>query len=227
MENEVLKYAKMKSSINEDNVFNEFMNALTSGYFPGYEDCDSYICTADYMQNNVFANCGQNFFAIASDPGLHNLIYVNNEGVLTSSSLEEFDKTYPGVIDHMNIFALKVPMSGIHNALANYIGKVLDREGMYYSVFKEHLYSIDQVRFSNKVLGEITNEIYDYNTIFEMTLGTLVYNESDMLPKENGEYFNFRNGKNYIRYSSYRELIFMTSLLNYLYLIIEGFLTCV
>lgn len=185
--------------VNEETVFNEFMNALTSGYFPGYEDCDAYICTADYMQNNVFADCGQNFFAIASDPGLHNLIYVNNEGVLTSSSLEEFDKTYPGVIDHVNIFALKVPMSGIHNALANYIGKVLDREGMYYSVFKEHLYSIDQVKFSDKVLGEVNNEISDFNTIYGMTKGTLVYNESDMISKGNNTYYNYRDGKTYMR----------------------------
>jgi hypothetical protein len=188
-----------KESVKEEAVFNEFMNALTSGYFPGYEDCDAYICTADYMQNNIFADCGQNFFAIANDPGLHNLIYVNNEGVLTSSSLEEFDKTYPGVIDHVNIFALKVPMSGIHNALANYIGKVLDREGMYYSVFKEHLYSIDQVRFSDKVLGEINNEIADFNAIYNMTIGTLIYNESDMISKGNNEYYNFRNEKTYIR----------------------------
>ena len=32
---------------------------------------------------------------------------------------------------------------------------------------------------------------------------------------------------NYMELYGYRELIFMTSLLNYLYLIIEGFLTCV
>ena len=199
MENEVLKYAKMGVERKEGKVFNEFMNALTSGYFPGYEECDAYICTADYMQNNVFANCGQNFFAIASDPGLHNLIYVNHESVLTSSSLEEFEKTYPNVIGHTNVFALKIPMSGIHNALANYIGEILDREGMYYSVFKEHLYSIDQVRFSDKVLGEINNEINTRNTIAEMTIGTLVYNESDMLPKENGEYYNYRNGRTYVK----------------------------
>lgn len=199
MDKDVIKYAKMGIERNNKEVFDEFMNALTSGYFPGYEDCDAYICTADYMQNNVFANCGENFFAIASDPGLHNLIYVNNEGVLTSSSLEEFEKTYPEVIDHVNIFALKVPMSGIHNALANYIGKILDREGMYYSVFKEHLYTIDQVRFSDKILGEINNEIADFNAIYNMTKGTLIYNESDMIPAGNNKYYNFRDGKIYMK----------------------------
>ena len=188
-----------ESVVDEDAVFNEFMNALTSGYFPGYEDCDAYICTADYMQNNVFANCGQNFFAIASDPGLHNLIYVNNEGVLTSSSLEEFEKIYPNVIGHMNVFALKIPMSGIHNALANYIGEILDREGMYYSVFKEHLYTIDQVRFSDKVLGEINNESNNFDTIYAMTKGTLIYNESDMIPMEDNKFYNYRDGKTYMR----------------------------
>ena len=175
------------------------MNALTSGYFPGYKDCDAYICIADYMQNNVFANCGENFFAITNDPAMNKLIYVNNEGVLISSTLEEFSKTYPGIADNMNIFALKVPMSGIHNALANYIGEELDREGMYYSVFKEHLYSIDQVRFSDKVLGEVNNEIADFNAFYNMTKGTLIYNESDMIPKGDNKYYNFRNGKTYIK----------------------------
>ena len=199
MDKEVIKYAKMGADRREEETFNEFMNALTSGFFPGYKDCDSYIVMSDYMQNNVFADCGHNFFAITDDPAMHHLLYVNNEGVLCYDSLEDFDKTYPNLADSLSVFALEVPASGIKDALARYIGKELSREDMYYSVFKEHLYSIDQARFSKKVLGEVNNELYDFNAIYEMTKGTLIYGKEDMLPRGNHEFYNIRNGKTYVQ----------------------------
>ena len=173
--------------LNESMTLTEVMNALTSGYFPGYKDCDSYAILNKSM-NNVFAGYDDDtFFGIADDIGLHNIVFVNKEGCLESTYRDNIDKN---VLDSSRIFALNIPRSYINNRLCKYIGKELSKEDLYSSVFQETLYTWDQLQFSKKVICEIDD------SVIESMIESSIYQDF-MIPKSNGNYVNLKTLKEY------------------------------
>lgn len=171
---------------------NEVMNALTSGYFPGFKDCDSYVIT-NPNQNNVFSG---KFIGITDDIGIHNLVYINHEGVLCADNKYNFDKTYPDILSGCNIYALKIPRSEINNKLCNLIGKQLSNEELYSTVFEEKLFSYDQIGLSEKVICEVDDMVID------SMIESSVYQDS-MIPTKDGQWWNPYTNKKYIRSEVY------------------------
>lgn len=174
------------SILNEPMTLNEIMNALTSGYFPGFKDCDSYAILNTSM-NNVFADQDDTFFGIADDIGLHNIVFANKEGYLESTYRDNIDKN---VLDSSRIFALSIPRSEINNKLCAYIRKEISKEDLYSTVFEEKLYSWDQLQFSNKVICEI-----DESVIPSMIESSIYQNF--MVPNSNGNWNNLITLKEY------------------------------
>lgn len=172
--------------LNEPMSLNEIMNALTSGYFPGFKDCDSYAVLNTSM-NNVFSNYDDTFFGIADDVGLHNIVFINSAGYLESTYRDNIDKN---VLDSSRIFALSIPRSEINNKLCAYMRKEISKEDLYSTVFEEKLYSWDQLPFSKKVICEV-----DESIIPSMIESSIFQNY--MVPNNNGNWYNLKTLKEY------------------------------
>ena len=174
------------SILDEPMTLNEIMNALTSGYFPGFKDCDSYAIL-NVSMNNVFNGEDNTFFGIADDVGLHNIVFVNNAGYLESAYRDEINKN---VLDSSRIFALSIPRSEINNKLCKYMRKEISKRDLYSSVFEETLYTWDQLQFSKKVICEI-----DESVIPSMVESSIY--QSYMVPNSNGNWYNLKTLKEY------------------------------
>lgn len=178
--------------LNEPMSLNEIMNALTSGYFPGFRDCESYAILNKSM-NNVFADQDDTFFGIADDVGLHNIVFVNKEGCLESTYRDNIDKN---VLDSSRIFALSIPKSEINNKLCAYMKKEISKEDLYSTVFEETLYSWDQLQFSKKVICEIDE------SVIPSMIESSIY-QSYMIPNSNGNWINLKTMKEYTQSEIY------------------------
>lgn len=174
------------SILDEPMTLNEIMNALTSGYFPGFKDCDSYAILNTSM-NNVFADEDNTFFGIADDVGLHNIVFVNNAGYLESTYKDNIDKN---ILDSSRIFALSIPRAEINNKLCKYMRKEISKRDLYSSVFEETLYTWDQLQFSKKIICEI-----DESVIPSMVESSIYQNY--MIPNSNGNWYNLKTLKEY------------------------------
>ena len=174
------------SILDEPMTLNEIMNALTSGYFPGFKDCDSYAIL-NVSMNNVFAGEDNTFFGIADDVGLHNIVFVNSAGYLESTYRDNIDKN---ILDSSRIFALSIPRSEINNKLCKYMRKEISKRDLYSSVFEETLYTWDQLQFSKKVICEI-----DESVIPSMVESSIY--QGYMIPNSNGNWYNLRTLKEY------------------------------
>ena len=137
---------------------NEAMNALMTGYIPGYKDpgC-TYI--VNYMKNNVFSGEKELGYGITDNVKLTNLICRNKEGIL-SKAPDNFleDCTY-------EVFMVDKSKEEVSKLLAPYMETFVEEGFLYETIFGKKLYTHDQINCEESATPII--DYYKYMDIYE------------------------------------------------------------
>lgn len=163
------KYYKTKTSI-----VREAMNALMSGYIPGFNSTGStYI--VNYMQNNTFA------LGITDNPKLTNIITRNDEGKLV-----KMDDNFKDTFDSYNVYLTNKSSKEVSEALLPYMNTVVNEGFIYESIFNKKMFTYDQIELEENAI-----KIVDYYTSLNI-LGECVKNI--IKPNENifDDYISFK-----------------------------------
>ena len=137
---------------------NEAMNALTSGYIPGFKDTGS-VYVVNYMSNNVFTGELEQGYGITDNIKLDTIIHRNKEGVLEKVSVDFLeDKSY-------DVFMVDKSVEEVSTMIAPYIGEFVEEGFIYETLFGKKMYTYDQINCEESATPVI--DYYKYMEVYE------------------------------------------------------------
>ena len=159
----------VNESVEQLDPIHEFMNALTTGYIPGVNDCDAYI--VNYQQNNVFSNPRPAWnpkYAVSNTRSMKNLIGIDDEGKV--NKLKDTDN----LVGHF--FKLHISKEELENKLKGKMNTPMTESEFYEYItgdkllFETQIYytfeSVESVEEYNEKLNE---KVIDFVTEKEET----------------------------------------------------------
>lgn len=198
---------------------NEAMNALMSGYIPGF-DCDGSTYVVNYSQNNVFSGEEERGYCISDSPKLDSVFKRDRNGILRKTSNKFLENC------RYDIYAVEVSPLEISNKISPYIDQFVSEGFLYETIFGKKMYTYDQIMTEKKAIP-----VVDFYTGMELlsqvTENYIRGNDKKglMLVDENGlyglglnnksdepttTYMNILNGKYRIESTSIPELYLET-----------------
>jgi very-short-patch-repair endonuclease len=135
---------------------NEAMNALMSGYIPGFKDTGS-VYVVNYMKHNTFTDEDEEGYGVTDNPKLTNLITRDKLGTLRKAP-DNFleDKSY-------EVFATDISIEEASEKLAPYMNQFVEEGFIYETLFGKELYTYDQIYTESRAYP-----IIDYYKSMEM-----------------------------------------------------------
>ena len=120
------------------NTLQESMNALMSGYIPGFRDTGS-VYIVNYLQNNVFGGEPEQGIAVSNSITLNDLIVRDKEG-----KLKKVNKDYLSGSTY-DIYQTEMSIEEFSNKIYPYVGEFVESGFLYETIFGKKMYSYDQI----------------------------------------------------------------------------------
>lgn len=196
---------------------NEAMDALMTGYIPGFDSTGS-VYIVNYMKNNVFSGDEERGYGVSNTPKLTNMFSRDKEGKLVKfpdNFLEECK---------YDVYMVKMSPEEVSNRIGNYIGEFVEEGFLYESIFGKKMYTYDQIMLEESAIpvidfykglemfSEVTRNLILQNT--KLDDNPIYFNENSNMVFDIGNekdlacisYTSLRDGKAYVESVEFPEL---------------------
>ena len=204
---------------------NEAMDALMTGYIPGFDSASS-VYIVNYMKNNVFSGDEERGYGVSNNPKLTNMFSRDKEGKLVKfpdNFLEEC---------RYDVYMVNLSPEEVSNRIGKYIGEFVEEGFLYESIFGKKMYTYDQIMLEESAIpvidyykglemfSEVTRNLIlqnvklDNNPIYFNENSNMVFdigNEKDLACVS---YTSLRDGKYYVESVEYPELYLESDSIN-------------
>lgn len=196
---------------------NEAMNALMTGYIPGFNDTGC-VYIVNYMQNNVFSGDQERGYGVSNTPKLTSMFSRNKEGRLVQFPDNFLENC------RYDVYMVKMTPEEVSNRIGKYVGEFVEEGLLYESIFGKKMYTYDQIMTEESAIpvidfykglemfGEVTKNFILQNT--KMTENPVYFNENSIMTFDIGtdtdtscvSYATLRDGKTYVESVQFPEL---------------------
>lgn len=204
---------------------NEAMDALMTGYIPGFDSTGS-VYIVNYMKNNVFSGDEERGYGVSNTPKLTNMFSRDKEGKLVKfpdNFLEECK---------YDVYMVKMSPEEVSNRIGKYIGEFVEEGFLYESIFGKKMYTYDQIMLEESAIpvidfykgiemfSEVTRNLILQNT--KLDDNPVYFNENSNMVFDIGNekdlacvsYTLLRDGKFYVESVEYPELYLESDSIN-------------
>lgn len=174
---------------------NEAMNALMSGYIPGFNSTDSVV-VVNYMRNNVFSGEPDIGLGFCDNIKLNSIFTRDKEGILRKTPDDFLENAIYSVylVDKNKTDLSKLKLN-----------EFCSEQDLEEALFGQKLYNYDQIECLEHV-----NPIIDFYKVMDMiteaTSNYLLNTGSTLIQESDYKFLDIRNGNSYIRSSYIPEL---------------------